>query len=107
MSKPLYWIRGEIKTPPLSMEVRRELGFLLRELQEGVLLEMPHSRTMPGIGRGCHELRASGRCGEWRLIYQIRREAILVLDLFQKKTRETPCEVIQKCRIRIQNYETT
>jgi hypothetical protein len=30
--KPLVWLRGEIKTPPLSTNARLEAGFLLRQL---------------------------------------------------------------------------
>lgn len=30
MDKPLIWLRGEIKTPPLSAEARIEAGYLLR-----------------------------------------------------------------------------
>ncbi|MGD0310815.1 MAG: hypothetical protein ABSC02_16195 [Acidobacteriota bacterium] len=31
--------------------------YLLRKLQKGQSLEMPHSRPMPAIGERCHELR--------------------------------------------------
>jgi tetratricopeptide (TPR) repeat protein len=37
----------EVKSPPFSKEVRLEVGFLLRKLQKGQELEMPHSRPMP------------------------------------------------------------
>jgi hypothetical protein len=33
--KPLIWLHGEIKTPPLSSAARIEAGYLLRELQMG------------------------------------------------------------------------
>jgi len=55
--KPLVWLRGEIKTPPFSAKARVEAGFLLRRLQRGESIGMPHSRPMPIIGRRCHELR--------------------------------------------------
>jgi len=57
--KPLRWLHGEIKTPPLSVEARREMGLLLRDLQEGEMLSLPHSRPMPTIGSQCHELRVN------------------------------------------------
>ena len=47
---PLVWLHGEIKTPPFTREARVEAGTLLRRLQEGERLEMPHSRPMPSIG---------------------------------------------------------
>jgi hypothetical protein len=40
--KPLAWLHGEIKTPPLSSETSVEAGLLLRRLQRGERLEMPH-----------------------------------------------------------------
>ncbi len=33
--KPLVWLHGEIKTPPMSVSVRLEAGHLLRRLQRG------------------------------------------------------------------------
>ena len=55
--KPLVWLHGEIKTPPFSAESRRHAGFLLRLMQLGTALSMPHSWPMPSIGSRCHELR--------------------------------------------------
>ena len=55
--KPLVWLHGEIKTPPLSTTARIEAGYLLRQLQNGTILSLPHSRPMPVIGKQCHELR--------------------------------------------------
>jgi hypothetical protein len=55
--KPLAWIAGEIKTPPLSAEARQEAGVLLRRLQRGETLSLPESRPMRSIGQRCHELR--------------------------------------------------
>lgn len=59
--KPLVWLRGEIKTPPLSRDARLEAGVLLRRLQKGEVLSMPHSRVMPSIGPRCYELRIPDR----------------------------------------------
>lgn len=44
--KPLSWLHGEVKTPPLSKAARIETGFLLRRLQHGEKLTMPQSRPM-------------------------------------------------------------
>jgi len=48
--KPLVWLHGEVKSPPLSSAARIEAGFLLRRLQRGDHVELPHSRPMPTIG---------------------------------------------------------
>jgi DNA-binding XRE family transcriptional regulator len=52
--KPLVWLRGEVRTPPFSPEARIEAGILLRLLQGGERLGMPHSRPMPAIGCRLH-----------------------------------------------------
>jgi hypothetical protein len=44
--KPLRWLHGQVKTPPMSPVARREIGFLLRALQEGERLTMPQSRPI-------------------------------------------------------------
>jgi len=103
--KPLRWLHGEVKTPPMSEEARREMGMLLRDLQEGEHLSMPHSRPMPGIGRGCHELRVNDENKTWRLIYRIDHDAIVILEVFEKKTKQTPEHVIENCKRRLKLYE--
>ena len=103
--KPLRWIHGEVKTPPMSREARREIGFLLRELQDGVRLAMPQSRAMPVIGARCHELRVNDANKTWRVVYRLDADAILILEVFEKKTKQTPTAVIAACRQRLQRYE--
>ena len=103
--KPLVWLHGEIKTPPLSAEARIEAGFLLGQLQLGVKLSFPHSRPMSSIGSGCHELRVNDKNKTFRIIYRIDEDAIVILEVFVKKTQETPEKVINNCKRRIQNYD--
>lgn len=71
--KPLVWLEGEIKTPPFSQKARIEAGFLLRLLQKGESLGMPHSRPMPSVGRRCHELRIRDKDNNWRIFRLVRR----------------------------------
>jgi phage-related protein len=85
--KPLVWLEGEIKTPPFSQAARMEAGYLLRKLQQGETLEMPHSRPMPSIGSRCHELRINDERTSWRIIYRIDSDAIVILEVFSKKSR--------------------
>jgi phage-related protein len=103
--KPLAWLHGEVKTPPLSREARIETGFLLRRLQRGERLQMPQSRPMPSIGARCHELRINDADATWRLIYRIDPDAIVISEVFAKKTRKTPKEVIQACKRRMKEYD--
>ena len=105
MSKPLRWLAGEVKTPPLSTEARREMGFLLRRLQDGDKLALPHSRPMPSIGKACHELRVNDQNKTWRLFYFLDTEAIVILEVDEKKTQETPKATIEICQRRKKSYE--
>jgi phage-related protein len=94
-----------VKTPPLSQEARIEAGFLLRRLQRGEHLTMPQSQPMPGIGPRCHELRINDAEKTWRLIYRIDPDAIVIAEVFAKKTRTTPKDVIQVCQKRLKDYD--
>jgi phage-related protein len=103
--KPLVVLHGGIKSPPFSDEARHEAGDMLRRLQQGELLEMPHSRPMPSIGPRCHELRIVDTDKSWRIIYRIDKEAILVADVFRKTTQATPVHIIVACKRRLRGYD--
>ena len=103
--KPIVWLHGEVKTPPWSAEARREAGFLLRRLQLGDLLSMPASRPMPSIGSPVAELRIKDAAAEWRIIYRIDADAIVIAEVFHKKTRATPTAVIDLCKRRLRQYD--
>jgi phage-related protein len=103
--KPLVWLKSEIKTPPLSRKGRLQAGFLLRKLQQGERISMPDSRPMPSVGRRCHELRVPDESGTWRIIYRVDEDAMVILDVFSKKTAKTPKHVIATCRSRIREYD--
>ena len=102
--KPLAWLHGEVKSPPLSQVARLEAGYLLRRLQQGAALGMPRSRPMPLIGPRCHELRIEDGVATWRIMYHIAPDAIVVLDVFPKKTQRTPQAVIAACKRRLKEY---
>jgi phage-related protein len=104
--KPLAWLHGEIKTPPLSPAARLEAGFLLRRLQRGARLSLPHSRPMPSVGARCHELRINDEDNTWRIMYRIDADAIVILEVFAKKTGKTPRNVIDVCKRRLRDYDS-
>jgi phage-related protein len=95
---------GEVKTPPFSALARLEAGSLLRRLQQGERLGLPQSRPMASIGRRCHELRIQDDDQTWRVIYRLDSDAVVILDVFQKKTQRTPNQVIRNCKKRIRLY---
>ncbi len=107
MDRPLVWLHGEVKTPPFSTEARRRAGFLLRLVQLGTSLSMPESRPMPSIGVRCHELRIPDHALRvtWRLVYRIDPDAIVIGDVFVKKTQKTPKELIDACKRRYSYYD--
>ncbi len=102
--KPLVWLHGEIKTPPFSRAGRIEAGFLLRQLQSGKRMGMPHSRPLPSIGSGCHELRMRDTDHSWRIVYFLDTDFIVILEVFAKTTKATPTNVIEICRKRLAGY---
>lgn len=104
-NKPLVWLHGEVKTPPLSAAARLEAGVLLRRLQRGESFGMPHSRPMKAIGARCHELRIEDQNATWRIIYRIDSDAIVIGDVFSKKTQATPKSVIDTCKRRFSEYD--
>ena len=65
---------------------------------------MPHSRPMPAIGERCHELRVVDIDTTWRIVYRIDSDAIVILDVFSKKTRSTPQSVIERSKRRLREY---
>ena len=103
--KPLAWLHGEIKTPPFSRAARLEAGFLLRRLQNGENLGLPQSRPMPSIGMRCHELRITDESLKWRIVYRVDPDAIIIAEVFTKKTARTPKEVITTCKNRLGRYD--
>ena|SRR5436190_21914397 len=103
--KPLVWLHGEIKTPPFSKEARVEAGVLLRRLQRGEMLRLPASRPMPTVGRRCHELRIQDGDATWRIIYRLDTDAIMIVEVFAKKTQATPTAIIESCQKRIRQYD--
>ena len=66
---------------------------------------MPHSRPMPSIGRACHELRINDSDKTWRIVYKVDSDAVVILEVFEKKTPQTPKGVIDICKKRIAEYD--
>ena len=94
-----------MKSPPFDESARVEAGFLLRLLQRGETIGMPHSRPMPSVGKKCHELRNSDAQTGWRIIYRIDKDAIIMLEVFGKKTGKTPKAVIETCEKPLRDYD--
>ncbi|HEY6951497.1 MAG TPA: type II toxin-antitoxin system RelE/ParE family toxin [Bacteroidota bacterium] len=79
---------------------------MLRQLQQGIRLSLPHSRPMPSIGSRCHELRINDENKTRRIVYRLDTDAVIILEVFEKKSPKTPQEVIEHCKRRIRLYES-
>ena len=104
--KPLVWLHGMVHSPPFSDEARIEAGYFLRLLQKGWKLSLPQSRPMPSIGKNCHELRIRDKNKNWRIVYRIDNDAIIIIEVFEKKTEQTQHGVIKTCQKRLLEYDS-
>jgi len=57
------------------------------------------------IGTPCHELRINDTMGTWRTISRIGPDAIVIAEVFEKKTSQPPLRVIERCQQRLLQYE--
>lgn len=103
--KPLVWLHTEVKSPPFLLTARIEAGTLIRQLQQGLLLALPHSRPMPLIGARCHELRINDESKTWRIFYRTDSDAIILVEVLAKKTDTTPKPTIDLCVARLKRYD--
>ncbi len=105
--KHLIWLANEIKTPPFYRSVRIEVGFLLQQLLNGELPTLPMSKLMSSIGDKCHELRVNdlNNNKNWRVIYRIDDDAVIVLEVFAKTTKKTPDNIIDRSQKRLGLYD--
>lgn len=60
---------------------------------------------MSSIGPGCHELRINDAGSVWRIVYRIAPDAIVIAEVFCKKSSKTPKAVITACRRRLKEYD--
>jgi len=60
---------------------------------------------MPPIGRRCHELRIVDEQATWRIVYRVDPDAVVIAEVFSKKTAATPKRVIETCKRRLKDYD--
>lgn len=60
---------------------------------------------MTAVGRQCHELRINDQDQTWRIVYFIAADAIVILEVFNKKTQATTAQIIEICRKRLSAYQ--
>ncbi len=88
MDKDVKWVGSSLDDQrDLPPEVRRELGFDLRRVQQG---KLPRDwKALKAVGPGVMEIRIR-LDGAFRMMYVAKfAEAVYVLHVFQKKTQRT------------------
>jgi phage-related protein len=50
-------------------------------------------------------LRINDVGSNWRIVYRVDKDAIVILEVFAKKTGATPKAVIATCRKRLKEYD--
>jgi phage-related protein len=78
---------------------------LLRLLQEGEHLGLPQAERLPDVGPRCGALRVRDAEHNWRIMHRVDADAVLILEVYAKKTRKLPDEVIQRCKQRLRQYD--
>ena len=78
----------------------------IRLLREGERLGMPLAEPLPDVGTRCGALRVRDSRHNWRIVFRTDAEAILILDVYPKKTRKIPDEVIRRCKDRLKRYDS-
>lgn len=50
---------------------------------------------MRSIGPRCYEVRINDENRTWRIVYRLDDDAILILEVFDKKSQKTPKDVVE------------
>lgn len=61
---------------------------------------------LSAIGPRCHELRIPDAQATWRIVFRNDANAIVIAEVFSKKTQVTPRAVIETSRRRLKQYDT-
>jgi len=59
---------------------------------------------MPSPGPRCHELRIVDEAKSWRIINHLSGEAVVLLEVFAKKSGRTPQRILRTCQRRLASY---
>ena len=55
-------------------------------------------RVSRSIGKRCHESRIVDEGHNWRVVYRVDSDAIVIGDVFEKKTRKSPRDLVESCK---------
>lgn len=68
---------------------------------------MPHLRRMPSFGARCAELRVDDAetARSWRVAVRIDVDAVVLVEIFEKRTQQTPKAVVERVAARLRAYD--
>lgn len=104
--KFLVWLEGEVKSPPLLL--RRDGKRLacscgcFRKGSDSVCLMRSLCRA---LDRGAAPYEFADAQHNWRIVYRVDQDAVLVLEVYAKMTRKIPDEVLERCKRRLRQYD--
>ncbi len=98
--------QAEIELKDGPKELMQDIYSLFDELSQSKSLGMPISRPLPSIVRGVHELRLSGKSGEFRVFYFIKiGNAIYIIHAASKKKQAMDKKTIDLLKTRVRSIE--
>ncbi len=103
--KQVVWNGHHFTVPPFTEEGQDEAGMLLRHLQEGLTLGPPQAKPLPAVGPRCGELRVRDAGHNWRIVYHIDDEVVVILDVFAKTSPQSQTQSIDRCRTRLADFK--
>jgi phage-related protein len=98
--KPLAWLGSSLEdVRAFPADARRDAGYQLRRVQQGLL---PSDwKPMPSVGSGVSEIRISTQLAH-RVFYIAKfEEAVYVLHVFEKRTRQTAQRDVDLAKTRL------
>ncbi|MEQ1691670.1 MAG: type II toxin-antitoxin system RelE/ParE family toxin [Vicinamibacterales bacterium] len=60
---------------------------------------------MPTLGARCGEVRVPDAALTWRILYRLDPDAVIIVDVFTKKTQATPAAILATGRERLRAYD--
>lgn len=62
-------------------------------------------QCVTAIGPRCAELRVRDAEHNWRIVYRVDDDAVIVVVVLPKKTQRLPDEIVRQCRQRLRQYD--
>jgi hypothetical protein len=103
--KALAWLRGEVKSSPFGKAARIEVPLAQGASARRIVVAAAFSRPMKVVAPCCHELGVIDEGVTWRIAGRVDPDAIVIAEVFAKKTATTPASVIEACRRRLREYD--